>query len=215
MEAFISALPRPVAIFADTDWSAFKVRRICLTHGIAIPDEVAILGVDNDPCLCQLGNAALSSIELDGDRIGRVAAAWIEEGLKSGQWPVSHITIPPAALIERLSTEHAAVEDPLIRKALQFIRHHAILGAGVEQLCEHLAITRRSLDRRFLAHNIPSPHELILQRRIEYARRLLRETDEKLESIAYSSGFNDIRTFARVFAKHEPVPPAAYRKRYR
>jgi LacI family transcriptional regulator len=215
LEDFMEALPYPVGLFADSDWTAFKVRRICFTRDIQVPGELAILGVDNDPYICQLGNAALSSIELDGAAIGRAAGEWIERGFQTGKWPKKPQLVPPVGVVERLSTEHTAVDDPLLRKALQFIRTQAVMGAGVEELCQHLAVTRKTLDRRFQAHAGKSPHELILQRRVEYARRLLRETDEKLEAVAYGSGFNDVRTFSRVFSRHEDATPAAYRKRFR
>jgi LacI family transcriptional regulator len=215
LEEFIDSLPYPVGLFADSDWTAFKVRRICFTRGIEVPGELAILGVDNDPYTCQLGNAALSSIELDGAAIGRAAGEWIERGFRTGKWPEKPQLVPPVGVVERLSTEHTAVDDPLLRKALQFIRTQAVMGAGVEDLCQHLAVSRKTLDRRFQAHSGRSPHELILQRRVEYARRLLRETDEKLEAVAYGSGFNDVRTFSRVFSRHEDATPAAYRKRFR
>jgi LacI family transcriptional regulator len=215
LEDFMEALSYPVGLFADSDWTAFKVRRICFTRDIQVPGELAILGVDNDPYICQLGNAALSSIELDGAAIGRAAGEWIERGFQTGKWPKKPQLVPPVGVVERLSTEHTAVDDPLLRKALQFIRTQAVMGAGVEELCQHLAVTRKTLDRRFQAHAGKSPHELILQRRVEYARRLLRETDEKLEAVAYGSGFNDVRTFSRVFSRHEDATPAAYRKRFR
>ncbi len=215
LERFIGGLEFPAAVFADSDWTAYKVRRACLLRGIEVPDQLAILGVDNDPYLCQLGNAALSSIELDGAAIGRAAGEWVQAGFASGKWPRTVRLIPPVGVVERLSTEHTAADDPLIRKALQYIRTHAVLGAEVDELCRHLGVSRKTLDRHFHAHAGKTPHELILQRRVEYARRLLRETHEKLEAVAFSSGFNDVRTLARAFVRHEGVSPAAYRKRFR
>jgi len=215
IETFMRSLPHPVAVFADSDWSALKLRRECWLRGYSVPDQVAILGVDNDPFVSQLGNAALSSIQLDGPRIGREAAARIERGFATGKWPAKTTLVAPVGVVERLSTEHSAVEDSIIRKALQFIRTQSVMGAGVDELCQHLAISRKTLDRRFKEHADCTPHELILKRRVEYARRLLRETDEKLEAVAYGSGFNDVRTFMRVFSRHEGATPAAYRKRFR
>lgn len=215
LHAFISLLPYPVAIFSVNDWMSYKINRYCWTESIQVPSQVAILGVDNDASIAEMGNASLSSIELDGERIGRAAAHLIDEGLRTGEWAFREILIPPVGVVERKSTENIAVEDEVTRAAPQIMRDKAILGIEVEDVCMRLSITRKTLERRFQQHIGRSPRELIQQLRIQYARRLLRETGEKLESVAFICGYSEVRTFTRDFSRIEGTTASSYRKRFR
>ena len=146
---WLRALPKPVGLMACNDACAQQVLAICRDHGIDVPDEVAVIGVDNDQLLCELSDPALSSVALNNAKIGYEAAATLDRMLRGEKPPLQEIRIAPVGIVARRSTEMLAIPDPDVAAALQFIRTHAVDGITVPDVLEHVVLSASTLKRRF------------------------------------------------------------------
>ncbi|MBI1375568.1 MAG: AraC family transcriptional regulator [Phycisphaera sp.] len=212
---WLKSLPRPVGVMACNDVRAQQILEVCRDMGVAIPDEIAVIGVDNDLELCQLCDPPLSSIELDTERIGYTAAATLDR-LMRGEAPEEAVTlIDPIAAVTRQSTDVLAIADPEIAQAVRYIREHACDGLTVEQVLSHLTLSRSTLERRFNELIGRSPKAEILRVQIDKAKLLLSETDFKLARIAELAGFKHAEYLNSLFKRKVGVTPGQYRSRYR
>jgi LacI family transcriptional regulator len=218
LEAFLSGLPEPTALFACNDTTGLRATELAGRLGIPVPESLAILGVDNEDILCELAAPSLSSIMLDCEAIGfRAAAALdaiLEGSAEGGGLPEgSRISVPPKEVVERESTRAFACEDELVAKAVTFIRAHAHEGIDVSDVLAVVPASRRSLETRFRGEMGRSLHEEILRAKIGRAKRLLRETGLSVEGVADESGFGALQRFHAAFKEAEGCSPGEWRKR--
>jgi len=211
LEAFLSGLDQPVALFACNDTSGLKATDAARRAGIPVPSSIAILGVDNEDVLCELAQPSLSSVMLDCEAIGYRAADALD-GLMEGGGPSVRLTVPPRGVAERESTLVFACDDELVARAATFIRARAHEGIGVPDVLRASASSRRSLETRFRAAMGRSLHDEIVRARLERAKRLLRETSRTIGRIAAESGFGGLQRFHETFKAAEGVSPGAWRK---
>ncbi len=213
LEPALFQLPRPVAVMAANDTAALTVLETCRAHGIRVPDDVAILGVDNDDLVQSLAFPALSSIHLATDRIGFEAAAMMEQML-NGQRPESNtrLLIPPTGVVGRQSTDVTVTTDSDVAAALRYIRDHAATAISVEDVASGVTISRRQLERRFRDTLGRSVYDEIKRCRIERAKQLLAETELTIPQIAMASGFSTASYFTVVFGEETGSTPGVYRK---
>lgn len=212
---WLIGLPKPVGIFAVNDETALAVSECCQTVGMSVPDEVAILGVDNDPYLCAVGYPSLSSVATPGRRIGYVAASLLHRlmsGIDSGGGP---LLIPPIGVVARQSTNVLAIEDPDLAAAVQFIRESPPGSISVSDVVDRVPIGRRTLEKLFAQNLGRTPLDEIQQVKIAEAKRLLAESDMTLEAVARRSGFTSAPWLVASFRKLCGTTPAAYRRQYR
>lgn len=207
-------LPKPAGVMCDNDVSARFVARTCLEMGLSVPEEIAILGVDNDEVMCDLDLVPLSSIQPDMERIGYEAAALLDRMMAEGKMKIEPRLIPPKGVVTRQSTDVVAVEDTVVAQACRFIRDHAAENITVEQVAEVCALSRRSLDRRFKQAIDRSPADEILMVRLDKARDLLRDTSLHMPQVAELCGFTDLNHLGRCFRRRFDVSPTAYRRKY-
>ena len=210
---WLKKLPRPLALFACNDICAQQVLNACREHKIKVPEEVSVIGVDNDDVICELSDPPLSSIEPNAKQIGYESAALLDRMMKGRS--VSFITkrLPPVRLVERASTDTVAVGDILTVSALRYIRDHFADGIAVKDVVAHLKCSRTNLERRFHQTLHCSIRDAILQRRTNYARGLLRESNLRLKDIAARAGYSTVAHFCRVFQKEFGESPSQYRFR--
>ena len=205
--------PKPLAVFAWNDYDATHVLNACRLAELRVPDEVAILGVDNNPVICEHQSVNLSSIAHDHQRIGYTAAATLERMMSGGE-PTRRVTrIKPSGVVVRESTETFAVYDKELVPAIEFIQENISHPMGAAQVAAALKIPRIRLDRMFAAKLGHSAGAEIARRRIAEAKRLLSRTDLTLSDIAARCGYCHASFFIRCFKKTTGVTPQIWRKR--
>lgn len=212
--AWLEKLPRPAAVLC---WSAARGRQVteaCHYAGIRVPDDIAVLGGDYDELMEDISDPPLSTIEQPAEQVGYEAAAILDRMMR-GELPPSEATLlPPSRINVRHSTDILAVDDQVVRAALQFIQKYATSGIRVGDVVADLAIARRSLEQRFVRALGRSPAEEIRRVRIDAAKHLLVDTNLTMARIAEQCGFGHQDLFSRVFRRFVGVTPTEYRRRH-
>lgn len=213
--AWLAALPRPIGIFACNDVKCRELALICQEAGIRVPEEAALIGVDDDDIICRSALPPLSSVSLPAEQVGYEAAALLER-LMSGQAPPTKpIRLPPLQLITRQSSDILLIEIPEVAEAVRFIREHAHEQIGVEDVLRRVPVNRRWLERMFRQTLSRTPLEEINQVRIARAKRLLITTDLSMPRVAEQSGFDSARRLNSNFQNITSMSPSAYRLQFR
>jgi LacI family transcriptional regulator len=215
LESWLQSLPKPIGILAHNDLRGRHVVDACRRLGVAMPDEVAVLGVDNELPHCEMCNPPLSSIVTDSERIGFEAAALLDQLMNGKIPPAKRILIPPLGIIVRQSTDVTATTDPYVGKAVRYIREHAAEGIDVGDVLRHVRISRTALDKRFLKVLGHTPHEEIRRVRLKRARELLAESDLTIEVIAERCGFRHGEYLGAVFLRDFGQTPGEFRAQQR
>jgi LacI family transcriptional regulator len=210
--AWLGALPKPVGLMAPSDVRAQQVLNACAQHGIAVPDEVAVIGADNDELLCELSDPPLSSVDLNGEAIGFEAAALLDQMIKEPGSSTHNVRIKPRGVVVRQSTDVLAISDSAVARAEHFIRLHACNGIGVDDVYQHARLSRRTLERRFTKILGRPPGDEITRLRLGRIKELLRTTDLTLPKIADLTGFQYVETLHYFFKKNTGQTPGQYRR---
>jgi LacI family transcriptional regulator len=211
IDRWLLGLPKPVAIMAANDTAAQKVLDACRRQGLMVPEEVAVLGVDNDETLCEICDPMLSSIVPVHDQVGYRAAELLEQLVEGMPAPAAPIFLKPTSVLVRRSTDVLALDDRDVAAAVRFIRERACQGIGVEDVARHVALSYSTLQRRFHAALSRSVHDEILRVRIQRATELLAETQFPLARVAELSGFGHQEYLGAVFKSHLRLTPRQYR----
>jgi len=212
LAAWLAELPKPVGLFACNDDRAQHVTEACKTAGLNVPEDVAIIGVDNDELVCDLADPPISSVALDTEMAGYKAAELLDR-MMHGQAAETHdIVVHPTYVVTRQSTDILAIDDPDVARAIRFIRHNARRGIRVDDVAEAAALSRRVLEKRFRNLLNRSVHEEIRRVRVDQIATMLVETDLSIAEIAYRLGFPGVEHIARYFRKERHISPQAYRK---
>lgn len=209
---WILKLPKPVGILSCYDLRGRQLIEICQRNQIAVPEQVAVLGVDNDELVCNLSEIPLSSVIPNASGAGYLAAKLLSQML-AGETvdPTAHL-LKPMGIVTRQSTDSLAIDDAVVIQAMQFIREHACSGIKVEDLLRTTKLTRRVLESRFKKYLGHSPHDAIQNVRLRRAEELLIETDLPLAIVADRSGFLHTEYFSVVFKRWKGVSPSQYRQ---
>lgn len=215
LERWLAGLPKPVGLMACNDDRARQVAEGCRMRGIRVPDEVAILGVDNDEQVCRSANPPLSSIALATERGGYEAAALLASLMAGRTPPDKVVSVRPAHVVPRQSTDILAIEDPSLVRALRFVRENSNRNLRVTDLVAAAGISRRALQDRFLEELGRTPTEEIHRCRVEHIGRLLVGTNMTIGEIAVACGFEVDAHVARFFSRRTGMTPLAYRKKMR
>ena len=210
---WLKSLPKPVGVLACNDVRGRQVINACELAGLKVPDDVAIVGVDNDEVLCELSNPPLSSVVPDTYRLGFQGAEMLD-GLMNGraQPPEATVLIPPINVHTRLSTDFLAIDDPELVAALRYIRNSACTGINVDDVVRHCKISRSTLERRFIKYLGIGPKEQLMRVRFERVKSLLRETDHDLLQIAQLTGFRTKAHLITAFQNYAGTTPGQYRQ---
>lgn len=209
---WVQKLPRPVGVFACNDIRAQHVLNVCRTQGVSVPDEVAVLGVDNDELLCNLSYPPLSSVEPDARQIGYQAAALLEQMMAGKPVPAAKVFVPPRGVVARASTAGLAIPDRHVAAALRYIRENACNGLDVGEVLAQVPLSRSTLERRFQKYLARSPKEEILRVRLDRVKQLLAETDYTLAAIARRTGFQYVEHLSTLFLRKVGLTPGQYRR---
>jgi LacI family transcriptional regulator len=211
---WLRQLPEPIGVLAFDDTHAHDLAAACLEADIAVPDRVAIVGVNNDDLLCECAWPPLSSVEADYTRVGYTAAQVLDR-LLAGETlrPAERwIKVAPLGVVKRQSTSTLAIADPQLAAAVRFIRERACDPCSVADVLQVVPVGRRWLERQFVAQLGRTPHDEIVRVRVETAQKLLVRSDLDMFGIAARCGFTDLKSFYQAFRKHLGTTPAAYRR---
>jgi LacI family transcriptional regulator, galactose operon repressor len=212
---WLRKLPKPVGIFATSDEWGVQVGEACRHVGLRVPEDVALLGVNDDDLDCELSRPRMSSVIVPAERVGFEAAALLDR-LLSGEKPAAEpVLIPPTGVATRRSTEILAIEDEEVVAAVRFIRENAHLPLRVADVLKEIPVGRRTLERRCYAALGWGLGDEIRRAHLALAQRLLARTELSMKSVAQQAGFSDFRHMAVVFRQHEGIAPTAYRRKVR
>lgn len=213
---WLAGQSRPLGVFACYDGRAQQVIEACQLRNWHVPDDVAVLGVDNDEVLCELCSPPLSSVLPNARRTGYEAAAMLAH-LMQGRPLASEKSsyVEPVRVVERQSTDVVAVADPKVAAALRFIRHHACEGANVGDVLRAVPMSRTLLERKFKALLGASPHRQIVRTKIERAKHLLVESEVSISVVAELAGFDNASYLSVAFRRETGESPYAYRAKHR
>jgi len=214
---WLKTLPKPVAIFVANDVRGRQVLDSCLKAGVAVPQEAAVLGVDNDEMLCETTNPQMSSIQMNTEQTGFEAARLLDGMMRSRRRTVKKVvlTYGYSNLVTRQSTETVQIGDAIIARALEFIRINAGIAVTVDDLVRHLHVSRRSLETRFKAMLGRTVYSEIMRVRLERVQTLLRETPMTIEAISDTCGFASASHLGSVFRSHFEMTLSSYRRQMR
>ncbi|MFD0693867.1 substrate-binding domain-containing protein [Paenibacillus sp. GCM10027628] len=205
-------LPKPVGIMACYDICGQQLLEACRLARIAVPDEVAVLGVDNDELLCELSNPSLSSIKTNAVKTGYQAAELLERMMSGEVIGGQMHLVEPINIQVRLSTDVLAVEDKIVSDAVRFIRNHVYDDIQVQDILEQLKVSRRILENRFQKALGRTPHDEILNVKLKLVKKLLLETKLSLAVIAERIGFKHTEYMSVVFKRATGIRPGQFRK---
>jgi LacI family transcriptional regulator len=209
---WIASLPKPVGVLAANDDRGLQVLDACRRSEIDVPDQVAVLGVDNDEYLCSLALPPLSSIDMNSEETGYRAAALLDK-LMTGRRPPKRLPeIRPAGVIVRRSTDVLATEDRDVIRAVRFIRDHACRPLRVADVTDHVSVSRSSLEPRVRSVLGRTVHQEIRKVQIDTAKALLADTDLPIKQVAQRSGFKNVQYLTRVFSATVAKTPADFRR---
>lgn len=213
---WVRALPRPVGVMVCNDPRGQLVLEAARRAGAAVPEQVAVIGVDNDEPLCEISYPPLSSIKPDHQRVGYEGAAFLDRMLRGEtQPPDTPVYVPPAGLVTRLSTDVLAIDDPHVATAVRFIREYACDGIGIDDIVAHLPLSRSTLQRRFRKALGRTIHDEIFRIRLRRVEELLVDSDLSIESVADKAGFAHRQYLGEVFKNRTGYTLAQYRARSR
>ena len=212
---WLESLPKPVGLLACVDERGQQVADACRSAGITVPEQVAIVGVDDDEMTCTLSIVPLSSVSIMAEA-GGYEAARILDGLIKGKSPSEPlIEIKPSHVVARASTDVVAVEDPHVAKAARYIADHCRQVVYVDEVACAAGLSRRVLEKRFRSHLNRSINEHIRHCRVNLLTKLLADTDMSICDIASFMGFPDAAHVARYFRMLTQTSPAEYRRQCR
>ncbi len=214
---WIRSLPKPVGLMACNDERARYVIETARIMGLIIPDDLAVMGVDNDELLCDLSCPPLTSVELNVEKAGYEAAALLDR-LMSGREAMQgqQILVEPIGVAMRQSTNILAISDPDVSAAIRFIREHARDTIRVADVVRETGCSsRRLLERHFQQVVGRSILREILHARIELARDLLSRTDLPISEVALHAGFSSTTHLGILFKRETRFKPTVYRKQFR
>jgi LacI family transcriptional regulator len=213
---WLASLAKPMGLMACNDSQGRHVLEACRQSDLRVPEDVAIIGVDNDELACELAIPPLSSIAQNTEQMGFRAAKLLDALMIGRRRRPVHITVPPNCLVTRPSSDRTAVDDAVVSQALQFVREHAFdYLIGVPDVVRHVGVSRSTLEIRFKRHLNCTIHEEILRIRLSMARRLLTSSGLSLQVIAEKSGFSSPHYMSAVFQRELGYPPGRFRKQAR
>ncbi len=215
VSGWLVSQPKPLGVFCCNDYFARAVNDLCARAGLDVPQQVMILGVDNDDLMCGSMQPSMSSIQLNAEHIGYRAAATLDRLMKGENSLPMVDAVDPIGIVPRMSTELVAIDDEIVRNALLFIQENACAPINVDDVAKRVGISRRLLELRFNKALNKSPAHEIRRQRLERAMELLRDTDWPVGRIAKVAGFNSPGRFATAFRKKVGITPLAYRKQNR
>ncbi|MEM9366462.1 MAG: DNA-binding transcriptional regulator [Planctomycetota bacterium] len=210
---WLARLRPPTGLLVCNDIRGQQVLHACRRLGIEVPDDIGVIGVDDDDAICPLSDPPLSSVRPNAEQIGYRASELLDLMMDGDRVEKDIEFVPPTGVVQRLSTQVIAVEDREVARVCGFIRQHACDGIDVQDVADFTTLSRRQLERRFRSELNRTPYEEIIAVQMEAAKRLLRESDLTLEQIAPLVGYTHRERLSAVFKRECGETPGTYRRR--
>jgi LacI family transcriptional regulator len=214
LSKWLLSLPKPIALMTCDDNQGLHIAEACKQNKIRIPEEVAVLGVDNDVMLCELSDPPLSSIAMDVEKGGYDTAKLMDHMIIHGFDSHYDIVVKPTQIITRQSTDIYATNDDYIASTLKYIHKNIEKNLQVDEVVKQVPLSRRTLEKRFLQITGYPIYKYISNLRIEKFAQKLLETDQTVFEIAMDLGLNDSKNIARQFKQVKGCNPVEYRRQY-
>jgi LacI family transcriptional regulator len=211
----LASLPLPIGIMVQSDHRATHLISACEAAGLGVPDQVAIVGVDNDEQACELAAVPISSVDCNRERMAYEGARLLDRLMHNSPAPSEPITIAPNRVVVRRSSDIFAVGDPTVARALAFIREHYREPIGIDDVVKASRASRCGLYRAFARELKRSIGEEIDRQRVEQAKYLLASSTQKLYRVAHGCGFSGAEHLTRVFQRVTGMSPSHYRNEQR
>lgn len=211
--AWLHSLPKPVGIIAVTDARARQLLQACLIAGIEVPEQVALIGIDNDPLARMLTRIPLSSVIQGAQEIGRAAAHLLDRMINGARLAGTRILVPPAGINVLASSRHTPARHPHVMRARHFIRQFACQGIKSGQVADYVGISRSSLESYFRQELGCSVHDEILRYKLDAATAMLARGDSAIADVALGCGFTSNQYMHAVFKRELGCTPRAYQDR--
>jgi LacI family transcriptional regulator len=208
-------LSKPTGVMCCNDIRGRQVLEACALSEIPVPEEMAVVGVDDDQLLCELSHPTLSSVVLNAERGGYEAAGLLDDLMSGRKRKPQRIDVEPLWILARQSTDVVAVDDPKVAQAVRYIHAHFRTPIGVQDVVEKVGLSRRALELRFERFLGRSIRVEIQRARLNWAKRLLVETNLSVAKIADCTGFNGPNYLTKVFHREAGETPDQYRQRHR
>lgn len=208
---WLRALPKPIGIIAVTDARARQILQACIMDHIAVPEEVAIMGIDDDPLLRLLTRISISSVTQGTRKMGTIAAGMLHRKLTGAPITTLRVLVPPEGINPQPSTQHLPGGHPYVMRALHYIRQFAAQGIKVPQVAEYVGVSRTTLESHFKLQFGSTVHDEILSFKLQLARSLLQNSDLSCGEIAQRSGFTTLPYMYAVFRRELGCSPIEYR----
>lgn len=212
LQHWVRDLPRPVGMMVASDQRGLELLEACLSEGISVPEEIAVIGVDNDTALCEIAEPSLSSVRGGHFNVGVQAAHLIDRLLEGETPPTTPLLVPPNEIVERESSQIHAIDDPIIADSVRHIRENLAESITNDSIARAVGLSRTLLQKRFRDATGQSIREFILARRIERAISLIETTDITLADVAWRCGFRHQEYLGQVVKKATGETPGMLRK---
>lgn len=213
--SWLLTLPKPTGIFCPQDNKAAELLDICRHAKLNVPEDLCILGVDNDELTARLTRPPLSSIAVPSEKIGYMAAKMLDDLMNGATAPKTPIFLPPVGVVTRQSTNLLKIPDEDVQEAVRYIRERVHTRVTVTDLLRAVPVNRRYLERKFKEHVGRTPLQEIRRARVEKAKELLSGSDMSIPAVARHSGFASPERLSNVFHAEVGMAPTSYRRKFR
>jgi len=211
----LQGVAKPVGICAPNSVLARYVSDVAQKIGFVVPDDVAVLGVNDDPIVCESTKPPLSAVAQPSEQIGVEAAKCLDLLMRRKVKRPPTILLPAMGTVARRSTDVMAIEDEDVRIAMRYIRENADQPIEVSDVASNVAVSRRTLETKFKRILGRTPSLELRQARMELAKKLLMDSDQPITQIAFAAGFNSRQVFSNMFRKETGMTASAFRRRFR
>lgn len=212
---WLRTLPTPVGIIVSHDTQGVQLLDGCRRAGVRVPDDIAVVSVDNDPVLCEVATPPLSSLDQNVQKLGYEAAAMLDQMIRGTKIAKQNYFFEPGHVVVRHSSDVLAVGDERLAKSIRFVRENACKGIDVNAIAKAAGMSRRALEKKFVELVGRSPLEEMQEIRFRRVRQLLLETDYVLPQIAELAGFQYQEYLVRFFKKRTGMTPGEFRRKTR
>ena len=209
---WLMSLPKGTGLFCSNDAQALTITETCMIAGIKVPEDIAVLGVDDDDLICEISDPTISSIQLEVERGGYETCRLLHQQILSKNRKPFNVVISPSEIKERSSTLAYNISDQHIRNVTRYIDENYKIDISMDNIFQLVPLSRRSVEMRFKKATGMTIYQYILNKRIEHFAYLLITSDKPYIDLAYEVGFKDIANVSRTFRKYKGCTPLEYRK---
>jgi LacI family transcriptional regulator len=206
--------PKPIGVFAASDGLALEILEICETLGVSIPEEVAIVGAGNSLLAVDAMHTPISSVDVNMEMLGYTGAKLLNELMSQRSVPKQPVRVPPFRLVVRKSSDLVAVNHPGVARSLRFLWDHCHEPIGVNDMARAASMSLRNFHQAFVDNIGRSPGQELQRIRIERAKKLLSDSNAKMEVIAKMSGYESANSFWVAFKRLVGLSPKQYQKKF-